>query len=126
MRIIDLAVKIANGKELPKKIKVEDLIYEYRGDDYVYVDKKGMQYWLFGETYNVRFYYLESFLNAEVEIIEEVPKKIKKCDVNINTMLPNGANSENDVYMMTCIQMLGKDLNALIDCINRKEYNDNN
>ena len=81
MKIIDLLNKIANGEEVPKKIKWENIIYAY--SEY---DKDYLEYPFSDEEYrglfDMRDSILTQFLNDEVEIIEE-PKKIEKiarCD----------------------------------------------
>lgn len=82
MKIIDLLNKIANGEEVPKKIKVNKILFEYQGDDYLYKDKDEKEYWLFSTGYTDKFKWLDSALNTEVEIIEEnkIPKKL--TDIN--------------------------------------------
>lgn len=72
VKIIDLLNKIANDEEVPEKIKINNVIYEYRG--YMYCTEKAnyqnIEDYLFGKwNFNI--------LNDEVEIIEE-PKKIEK------------------------------------------------
>lgn len=68
MKIIDLFNKIANGEEVPKEIKCDNLIYWYDETD----DNEIARYrdihgeWLFADCY----------LNDEIEIIEE-DKKIE-------------------------------------------------
>ena len=62
MKIIDLLNKIANGEEVPKKIKLNHIIFVYQGDDYLYEDKDGNECWLFGENYTNRYCWLECFL----------------------------------------------------------------
>lgn len=72
MRIIDLLVKIANGEEVPKKIKYKSFILERTESSEVkrlYVDEQGMY---FPEYYSFD-------LNDEVEIIEEEPRDIEVC-----------------------------------------------
>ena len=73
MKIIDLLNKIANGEEVPKKIK-------YEKDTYIHIDN----YCYYCEDTNLilsdRIFAEYSKLNDEVEIIEE-PKKIEKLDV---------------------------------------------
>lgn len=74
IKIIDLLNKIANDEEVPKKIKINNVIYEYRG--YMYCTEKAnyqdIEDYLFGKwNFNI--------LNNEAEIIEE-PKKIEKID----------------------------------------------
>lgn len=92
MKIIDLLNKIANGEEVPKKIKWNDLIYEKskynatpRG--YYYRINGGIKLWLLDEI---------NSLNEEVEILEEekkIPEKLpiydcidaySKFDINDN------------------------------------------
>lgn len=76
MKIIDLIDDIRNKKELPKKIKIKDYVFEldenfeYKGVyscETAYLD--GCNYWLRnGEKYDF-------WLSDEVEIIEEVEDK---------------------------------------------------
>ena len=79
IRIIDLLNKIANGEEVPKKIKypnkekeyIYDLdVQDYRCDDTLIFDT------LFSK-YRTKF-----FINDEVEIIEEkeIPEKLEDYD----------------------------------------------
>jgi hypothetical protein len=75
IKVIDLLNKIANDEEVPKKIKIKNVIYEYRG--YMYCTEKAnyqdIEDYLFGKwNFNI--------LNDYAEIIEE-PKKIEKLDV---------------------------------------------
>lgn len=100
IKIIDLLNKIANNKEVPKKIKIKNVIYEYRG--YMYCTEKAnyqdIEDYLFGKwNFNI--------LNDYVEIIEE-PKKIEKIDFRtLNTQ-----KEKNRVMKDT--------INKLIDEIN--------
>lgn len=76
MKIIDLLNKIANGEEVPKRIKINNFIYEYRG--YMYCTEKAnyqdIEDYLFGKwNFNI--------LNDTVEILEEqkkIPEKLPK------------------------------------------------
>ena len=77
MKIIDLLNKIANGEEVPKKIK-------YKDDIYIHVDN---HCYVCEETYEIlsnNIYAEHNSLNDEVEIIEE-DKKIEK----INNFISN-------------------------------------
>ena len=65
MKIIDLLNKIANGEEIPKKIKYEGDIYIYNYDMEDYISDYG-NYGFF-ETSSIN-----RILKNEVEIIEEV------------------------------------------------------
>ena len=75
IKIIDLLNKIANGEEVPKKIKVFSFIYEYSYDD------EREEYSYIYENTNTRLdndFLLTNLLNEEVEIIEDTPKEDKK------------------------------------------------
>ena len=71
MKVIDLLNKIANGEEVPKKIKYEGDIYIHN-DNYCYFCKET------NEILSENIYAEFSRLNDEVEIIEE-PRDIEVC-----------------------------------------------
>ena len=78
MKVIDLLNKIANGEEVPKKIR-------YDSDTYYYIEdnREGVCYIntaLDGENIWRHFLYNIYTLNDEVEIIEE-DKKIEEIDI---------------------------------------------
>lgn len=87
IRKIDLLNKIANGQEVPQKIKVGNKIYNYetfnigKGDNYFTAEWEEVKGYRI--SYDGTYYYLEIRdynLNDEVEIIEEekkIPEKIK-------------------------------------------------
>lgn len=75
IKVIDLLNKIANNEEVPEKIKIKNVIYEYRG--YMYCTEKAnyqdIEDYLFGKwNFNI--------LNDYAEIIEE-PKEIEKLNL---------------------------------------------
>ena len=84
MKIIDLLNKIANGEEVPKKIKYED-------EKFVFSDKTH-QYYVGDNSNDINTYYNNSlkerlydfiYLNDEVEILEEekkIPEKLEGID----------------------------------------------
>lgn len=75
MKIIDLLVKIANGEEVPKKIKYRDQIWIYDKRDQDYKENNKNDNDLLGYFFcNCR---TNDFINDEVEIIEDKPKKIE-------------------------------------------------
>ena len=72
MKIIDLLNKIANGEEVPKKIKYDKNIYALnKYENYENVDIVG--------SYINWDYVVFNCLNEEVEIIEEEPRDIEVC-----------------------------------------------
>lgn len=82
MKIIELLNKIADGEKVPKKIKFQNLIYEYQEDTQDYFNGKTSEYITEGfSTEDNR-----QFLNIEIEVIEEpkeLPDKIDEIE-NIN------------------------------------------
>lgn len=107
MKIIDLLNKIANGEEIPKKIKFENYIYIWRNDQKDYFCKQ-----INHSLESIIGEYLFCNLNLEVEIIEE-DKKIKKLEkdfINRNTY-----NVWND---------FSDKINELIDVINNLKGSD--
>ena len=118
IKIIDLLNKIANGEEVPKKIKWENIIYAY--SEY---DKDYLEYPFSDEEYkglfDMRNNILTQFLNDEVEIIEE-PKKIEKITVREKTLgFPNGEWTARNMDKAFAIK-----INELIDEINNLKEND--
>ena len=100
MKIIDLLNKIANGEELPKKIKYNGIEYE---EEPCY-----MLYEAVGECSETQF---EHLLNDRVEIIEEDKKieKLGKIDDN------DGYIDQNDVIK------IGKKVDEIINKVNSLE-----
>ncbi len=75
MRIIDLLNKIANGEEVPKKIKYRNKIFMYGKESQCYIDVGCNKYNdLLMELSNHK----GTDFNYEVEIIEDTPKEDKK------------------------------------------------
>lgn len=79
MKVIDLLNKIANGEEVPKKIKVLDVVYEF-DDHYGDYYNKSLDRFLFVYMTSEEEWKLAYFLNTKVEIIED--KKIEKIDLS--------------------------------------------
>ena len=79
MKIIDLLVKIANGEQVPKKIKYSSYIMTYDVDENDYRTLEKNYYDADVKTYKYLTDCIDLFadLNNYVEIIEE-PKKIEK------------------------------------------------
>lgn len=69
MKVIDLLNKIANGEEVPEKIKYSGLDYQFQHNCMEYLTDYG--------TCFIRNISSKS-LNNEVEIIEDTPKEDKK------------------------------------------------
>jgi hypothetical protein len=103
MTVIDLLNKIANGEEVPKKIKYDDEIFIYDNQ----IDK----YWNIDNTnnlYDILSRFVGIALNDEVEVIEE-DKKIEKIDVNYLQTIKKWKRAK----------ILGSKINEIIDVINK-------
>ena len=108
MKIIDLLNKIANGEEVPEKIKIETHIftkYNYSMGDGTFVSNY--------ESNNDGLYYINDFLypqylNNEIEIIEEkkIPEKIN------NSYYHLGQDQQNQLFKNT--------INEIIDYLKSK------
>ena len=84
MKIIDLLNKIANGEEVPKKIKYKGHIYQYQYKDIkeaniinYYHSEETHHHLIDGGWHDIR-------LNDEIEIIEEEKKIPEKLDQTLN------------------------------------------
>lgn len=74
MRLVDLLVKIANGEEVPKKIRFQDRAFIFDKEVNDYKNEIGLYFF-------ESFTGLTKFLNDKIEIIEEdTSKKIKKIE----------------------------------------------
>ena len=120
IKVIDLLIKIANNEEVPEKIKIKNVIYEYRG--YMYCTEKAnyqdIKDYLFGKwNFNI--------LNDYVEIIEE-PKNIEKIEMYQDEEGQYFLNNRNSKIYIRCDEtdfMVDK-FNELIDEINNLKEND--
>lgn len=120
--IYELLGLVKDGKA-PKKILLNGIAFEYQGDDYLYKDEDKKEHWLFSTSYTDKYIWLENFLKAEVEIIEE-PKKIEKLDeiLMINDLIPPYGENEYKAWKNIIIQQ--NKINELIDEINNLKEND--
>lgn len=115
MKVIDLLNKIANGEELPEKIRYNNNIYEYISLWEQYVDEVTEKP-LLKEISDYNY----SGLNDEVEIIEEdnkEDKKIEKLYAKLD-FSPDGNHLVNNVP--DNIQLMEK-INEIIDRLNKEE-----
>ena len=120
MKVIDLLNKIANGEEVPKKIRVSSfetgiLCKEEDSIDYevFWKDCDGDEhsYWLFNQpTYNDKLNQTIEILNDKAEIIEE-DKKIEKIPI---TYADNRKKEEVYEYLRCTI-------NEIIDYLEKEK-----
>lgn len=116
MKVIELLNKIANGEEVPNKVKFFSTIYEleedndyHSGDDNEYYDDN----LLFSGVENAK-----EFLNDEVEVIEE-DKKIEKLEIEPLNIKDDLQRQIEFVHYENV--MIGNKINEIIDKINEGE-----
>lgn len=127
IKIADLLVKIANGEEVPERIR-------YQGDNFIYRKESGKDYlWYrissdgkmeidFSCGFLENNVYSFEQLNDEVEIIEDIPKEDKKIE---KIQLSNGGltihTRENNDYTLSVVHKeIIKKINEIIDYINKE------
>ena len=126
MKIIDLLNKIANGEEVPKKIKFMNIIYNWDIVGYLHYEDEHCREKAFLEGYRT-----DMCLNEEVEIIEDTPKedkKIEKLDIVIQDERTGNAYILNEYgtkcYLTKHSKIIANKLNEIIDKINEGEENE--
>lgn len=82
MKVIDLLNKIENGEEVPKKIKFENVIYEYDEEhkDYIHEITNWHSETLLFKVMNC--HYIKEILETRVELIEDEIEEIKNEVMN--------------------------------------------
>lgn len=118
IKIIDLLNMISKGEELPKKIKYDDKIYYMVGNN----DYENYEY---EETPTLLFAVgSTSYINDDIEIIEDTPKEDKKIE-KFKDYIPIGLTSvgadfrKQDVF--ESLIKIGDKINEIIDFINKGE-----
>lgn len=113
MKVIDLLNKIANGEEVPKKIKLYNNILVLNENKNNYLYEENDKYW--GDEL---IHWFE--LNDEVEIIEE-DKKIEKIPYHfsLNYVKSNLTNEEKE-GIDNAINGIYDKINEIIDYINKE------
>ena len=108
MKVIDLLNKIANGEAIPKKIKLDNIIFIFQDGEYISNNGDGSCLDQF-----MCFYYRD--LNKEVEIIEE-DKKIN------NLIYYNKKDFDNlDEFVEITTRDIFDKINEIIDKLNEME-----
>ena len=73
MKVIDLINKINNNEEAPKKIKLDNVIFEFDKDKEEYIHK--LDDWrsetILFKAMNENTYFIQDLLKIEVEVIQE-------------------------------------------------------
>ena len=109
----ELLGMVKNGKELPKKVKVLDVIYEFDNHYGDYFNEELDRY-LFVYMTSEEEWKLAYFLNAQVEILEEEKKIPEKLEEYIHT---DSLNYNQCNYMF---EKLTNKYNEIIDYLKSK------
>ena len=126
MRVIDLLDKIANGEEIPKKIKYKNKIYEWKEYDVCYgkiMTKKGWakEYGYVAEENRTYFYLKHCYqdLNDMVEILEE-PKGIPEKLSTWYSVEEKQSLEENCEFANCNFETMYEKINEIIDYLKSK------
>ena len=120
VKIIDILNRIAQEKNVPKKIKYYDVTYELQAERFDYVDDK-LNY-LFDNVLMRYGDYLFQHLNDEVEILDNETDEIKELPRSDSyvTQIEDNKNKINElvraVNKIQKEQVLTKSLNIISDC----------
>lgn len=114
IKIIDLLNKIANKKEVPKKIRFDNIEWNkvYGEKNVCYINEYDSDFFIYFFRKNLDF-----TLNDEAEIIEE-DKKIEKLDLQYKD-ITKGINFEEQI-LSYCDNLQYK-INEIIDYINKED-----
>ena len=124
IKIIDLLNKIANGEEVPKKIKFCYRTFEYDDiSDYLCIDKNNYLKEDYCNGYSIHKWIFGSNLNDEVEILEE-PKKIPEKIIieqesTGNYYIKNKYGTK--CYLTKHSKIFADKINEILDYLERKE-----
>lgn len=115
MKVIDLLNKIANGEDVPKKVKVLDysLIPEYR----IITWNKTLELYEYIDGDNFDRVLDKQHLSNEIEIIEDIPKE----DKNIKKLNTNYQYSFDKQIEKETIYIICKKINEIIERLNSED-----
>ena len=122
MKIIDLLNKIANGEDVPKKIKFRNIIYNWDIVGYLHYEDEHCSEKAFLEGYRT-----DMCLNEEVEIIEDTPKEDKKIEkLNLSDWWEITSAEDCKPEMLAEIfnknaKAFSSKINEMIEILNKKQ-----
>ena len=116
IRVIDLFYKMANGEEVPKRIRLFGDEFKKEDNEYYSVCTSNQLISYFGEDY------LRAELNDEIEIldeeefidIKEITLNGEKIGYGVLSEWLGSKKTDNDVKLCSSIECLGVTLNLLI------------
>ena len=111
MKIIDLLNKMANGEEVPEKIKVGNIIYIYESwEHFYYTDNEEREDLLVkGKDYSTI-----DFLNWNVELIEDNTIDIDNIEeLNVGDLLNNKITRNKINKLVQAVKQLNKEIKSI-------------
>ena len=118
MKVIDILDRIANGEEVPNKIRFDNIEWNrvYGEKNVCYIDEYDNDFFLHFFRNNLDF-----TLNDEVEIIEE-DKKIEKLEtMNSRDYLEDRCKNLDTTNIALDIETIRHWINKIIDKLNEME-----
>lgn len=117
MKIIDLLVKIANGEDIPKRIRYCSVNYKYDVYDYFNEDEDDgddvkLSYWIDFDKKN---------LNDEIEIIEDTPKEDDKITKWGKFVIERDVKECSEKDLRAYISLMMSIQNEIIDKVNGED-----
>lgn len=122
MTIIELLNKIANGEEVPEKIKYDtkEMLYDHNKQDYLGYYSNNNGEWLFQYLFD-RCKNTEHFINDFVEIIED-NDKLEKIKWNEKESRAGILRTDQEIEVLAKrTETLKKKIAELVDHINKIE-----
>jgi hypothetical protein len=122
IKIIDLLNKIANGEEVPKKIKYSTLIYKFNENcNQFYEEGKGSYYdSKLKYEGSIEWQFYGDYLNDEVEILEDNTEEIE--ELNDTCYDRNMTGEEREYYH----NITREKINELVKAVNEIRKDKNN
>lgn len=116
----ELLGMVKNGKALPKKVKVLDVIYEF-DDHYGDYFNKELDRYLFVYMTSEEEWKLAYFLNAQVEILEEEKKIPEKLNWKPKESMAGQLTQKEQIEVIARrTEKLKKEFNEIIDFLKSK------
>lgn len=107
IKIIELLNKIANGEDVPEKVKYKNEIYYYEEDE---ADYYGGGIYLLYKGFDNN---IEMFLKDEVEIVEDTDNKIEKIDSSQSAYIDVGEVIEKINELIDEVNMIEDNMNHI-------------
>lgn len=115
IKVIELLNEIANGEDLPKRIKIQDYVFEL---------SKDYEHYYYNEDVEITHLINHNFsnLNDEVEILEDNTEEIEELEKE-QEAIANPKTMMQEIRFYYDSNKMGDKINEIIRYIKRKEKN---